>query len=529
MQAWWQIEGAPGLFLRLKDRPDLLLKVEARLQALYQRRLRLEWTQSGLRIAFAPTMGGAPYFANVEASGLLELVPLLAALYDDEIAALLIDEAEISLHPQLQAFLLQEIEAVGGGPFNPTKKLVFIATHSPSMLPLRRIGDVPRLVLFSERQTQPVQISTSAGELQSRKLAALVARLSENHKLAFFARSVLLVEGPSDEIVVSALSLKLEHPLLGSNTQVVPVTGKGQIAETVKLFRLMGKRVFVLADLDALIDDNQLVSAFGEAARTAANDAGMGTVYGDRSRYSRQSRNTTRSSLQSPSARGRNTQILDCARPFPCGRVEGQTARNGCCPTYIRRGRPCSKQYRHGAEGSAKALRSARGIMAKAGCTFLRRGTIEDYYFRQFPATSYTKPEASAAEAELFASRNDSEIRQQYADVIQAMEIAAPIKKIDENDLLREQLGSLLGAAMQIVRPGMLDDELNVRATANFSSTKPIFQFSNKSREEGANNTVRRVEVSITSPLFVRGGFPFEVTDRDNLTALIEQKLPPAS
>jgi hypothetical protein len=137
MQAWWQIEGAPGLFLRLKDRPDLLLKVEARLQALYQRRLRLEWTQSGLRIAFAPTMGGAPYFANVEASGLLELVPLLAALYDDEIAALLIDEPEISLHPQLQAFLLQEIEAVGGDPFNPTKKLVFIATHSPSMLPRR--------------------------------------------------------------------------------------------------------------------------------------------------------------------------------------------------------------------------------------------------------------------------------------------------------------------------------------------------------------------------------------------------------
>ena len=76
-------------------------------------------------------------------------------------------------------------------------------------------------------------------------------------------------------LLVSALSLKLEHPLLGSNTQVVPVTGKGQIAETVKLFRLMGKRVFVLADLDALIDDNQLVSAFGEAAQTAANDAGM--------------------------------------------------------------------------------------------------------------------------------------------------------------------------------------------------------------------------------------------------------------
>lgn len=50
---WWQFEGAPGMFLRLKDRSDLLLKVEARLQALYQRRLKLDWTQYGLQVGFA--------------------------------------------------------------------------------------------------------------------------------------------------------------------------------------------------------------------------------------------------------------------------------------------------------------------------------------------------------------------------------------------------------------------------------------------------------------------------------------------
>jgi hypothetical protein len=53
MQAWWQIEGAPGLFLRLKDRPDLLLKVEARLQALYQRKtpagMDTEWIADCVR------------------------------------------------------------------------------------------------------------------------------------------------------------------------------------------------------------------------------------------------------------------------------------------------------------------------------------------------------------------------------------------------------------------------------------------------------------------------------------------------
>ena len=149
---WSQFEGSTGMLLRLKERPDLLLKIEARLQALYQRRLRLEWAQSGLQVGFSSTLGGTPYYANAEASGILELVPLLAAIYDNEIGALLIDEPEISLHPQLQAFLLQEIEAFAGDPTDATKKLIVLATHSPSMLPVRRIKDIPQLVFFTDRQ-----------------------------------------------------------------------------------------------------------------------------------------------------------------------------------------------------------------------------------------------------------------------------------------------------------------------------------------------------------------------------------------
>jgi hypothetical protein len=69
---WWEIEGVSGMFLRLKERPDLLLKVQARIGLLHQRSLRLEWGQSGLIVIFSPTTGGAQYFANVEASGLMQ-------------------------------------------------------------------------------------------------------------------------------------------------------------------------------------------------------------------------------------------------------------------------------------------------------------------------------------------------------------------------------------------------------------------------------------------------------------------------
>lgn len=58
----------------------------------------------------------SPYSSGREASGLLHLVGILSALYDDEVGVLLIDEPEVSLHPQLQAFLLKEISRVAGIP-----------------------------------------------------------------------------------------------------------------------------------------------------------------------------------------------------------------------------------------------------------------------------------------------------------------------------------------------------------------------------------------------------------------------------
>jgi len=524
MQNWWQIEGTPGIFMRLKERADLLLKVEARLQTLHQRRLRLEWNQNGLQIKFVSTAGGEPYFANTEASGLLQLIPLLAAIYDDQICALLIDEPEISLHPQLQAFLLQEMRRAAGHP-SSGKKFIVIATHSPSMLPMRRIADITDFVFFTDRETLPLQVPLDAGVLKNRKLGALIARLSENHKLAFFASTVLLVEGPSDEIVVGGLSHKLEHPLLSANTQIVPVTGKGEFAETIKLFRLMGKRVSIMADLDGLSDSNSIALLFREQAADTVFRLGHKDL----------------ASLDS-GTRNELSKLINEDWEGIQGLAEAHrywTDLSSDVPVEIRKKRSVLAVLLSSNDDALRGLalrekwlalreryRALLNALDASGCIFLRRGTIEDYYVAAAARSDSSKPEAAAIEVDKLEDMDPNAVEVTYSDAVRALKIAAPRKEINENDLLREQLGSLLGAALQIVTAGMPDDELNSRAASNSATERPVFQFANKTQANSSNASARRIAVSIRSPLFSRPTFPFEIGERENQALTIREKLP---
>ncbi|WP_233635681.1 AAA family ATPase [Hymenobacter setariae] len=107
-----------GDFATLAERPDILIKVQERLRKLFKRDLLIDWDGGTLKVFFSrfEQIAGDNYSSAREASGLLHLVAVLSALYDDEVGCLLIDEPEVSLHPQLQSFLLGEIIKVAGYP-----------------------------------------------------------------------------------------------------------------------------------------------------------------------------------------------------------------------------------------------------------------------------------------------------------------------------------------------------------------------------------------------------------------------------
>lgn len=137
-----------------------LIKVQERLSKLFQRNLIIDWDEGQLKILFSRLDGSSPYSSGREASGLMHLVGILCALYDDDVGALFIDEPEVSLHPQLQSFLLNEILDVAGIPDGDSnKKIIVIATHSTEMLCINKAEDLSSLIFCYDLNQDPIHKS----------------------------------------------------------------------------------------------------------------------------------------------------------------------------------------------------------------------------------------------------------------------------------------------------------------------------------------------------------------------------------
>ena len=259
-----EMETLNGDFHTLSGRADILIKVQERLRKLFKRDLIIEWDAGNLKVVFARLdTTSTPYSSGREASGLLHLVGILSALYDDEVGAILIDEPEVSLHPQLQSFLLNEITNAAGHPSEGGyKKIVIMATHSTEMLRISKPNDLTSLIFCHDLDQPPVQLDPDNGQLRNRKLQTLIARLGQEHKLSLFCKRPLLVEGPSDVMIASFISNKLELHLEAAGSQLLPVIGKGQMPVVTKFMRLIGKEPVVLADADAFTDDMDLAQCF---------------------------------------------------------------------------------------------------------------------------------------------------------------------------------------------------------------------------------------------------------------------------
>ena len=239
-------------FLLLEERMELRIRIEATLGHLFDRDVVLEWDSGHLVPKAARREGGESYrLDRDECHGIKELLVLLTHLYDHGHGYLIIDEPELNLHPQLQAFFMQEVRKLAGKPGGPAhKKVVFLITHSPFILDLRCDEDIECVISFDLTYSVPKQIARATPDLSSAVLAT--GRLNAHHKQLFFSDSPVFVEGFGDALMVDGLMEARGVSAAAAGSCIIDCGGAEEVNHYLKLCQGLGKEAHFVYDLDSV-------------------------------------------------------------------------------------------------------------------------------------------------------------------------------------------------------------------------------------------------------------------------------------
>lgn len=165
---------------------------------------------------------------------------------------LLFEEPELFLHPKAQHILFDALRVFA------MEHHVLVTTHSPTFfgpgatetfVKLRKVKDrtqAPRPFTH----VQPVDLSDMTAKDQFQIICF------ENNNAAFFADTVVLVEGDSDYLLMPHIARTLNPAWDVAHAPVLfaRITGKGNIRRYREFFTRFGVRVPVIADLDLLVN-----------------------------------------------------------------------------------------------------------------------------------------------------------------------------------------------------------------------------------------------------------------------------------
>ncbi|QWK81538.1 ATP-dependent nuclease [Ochrobactrum sp. BTU1] len=248
-----EVDGWGGdAFIILEERPDIRVRVEATLSSLFNRQITMEW-DSGNLLPKVSNRGAAPYrLDRDECHGIRELLVLLTQLYNDRHSYLIIDEPELNLHPQYQAFFLHEVRKVAGAPApGSSRKGVFLVTHSPFIIDVRSIDDLKSTISFASDHSIP-----RSPELDDPRFSTLVSRLNVHHKQLFFSDNPIFVEGILDSQMIEAIQERRGFSIASAGSCLIDVGGCEEVNKYLIFCRSLGKKAFFFYDLDSLFLGN---------------------------------------------------------------------------------------------------------------------------------------------------------------------------------------------------------------------------------------------------------------------------------
>ncbi|WP_436662112.1 ATP-dependent nuclease [Acinetobacter sp. P1(2025)] len=513
------IETLQGDYHTLAQRPDILIKVQERLTKLFRRNLNVSWDNGHLKIFFSRLDGSEPYSSAREASGLMHLVGILCALYDDEVGALFIDEPEVSLHPQLQSFLLNEILDTVGIPDEDTnKKIIVIATHSTEMLYINEPEDLSSLIFCYDLNSEPKQISKEDGTLKNEKIRNLISKLGQEHKLTLFSHKPLLVEGPSDVVMCNTLAKKLHIYLEASGSQILPVIGKDQIPIVAKLLKLFGKEPVVLADADAIADGVDVISPFlsrNESANLKASTMGAK----DALSLAREINNAFASLVNS-----KWDQIEALATQHPYW-INGQSdiakaKKRAAFSTLFSNDNSVLRNFLKENHTDWIIIKNRYEalleIVESCGVFFLKKGAIESYYNLSDPNTSEKKVDAAIEEITHIHTLTKEQIHHAYEDIVKCLNFASSTSEINEALALQDILLAIVAPCLPRVQDPTNQEDLNIFASSLFPDKAKIFNLT-----KNGDNLI----VELKSKIIKCDKFPLTIHKDENISTSIRNKL----
>ena len=266
--------------LLLEERIDLRIRIEATLSHLFGRDVVLEWNSGNLVPRATRREGGKSYrLDRDECHGIKELFVLLTHLYDHQNGYLIIDEPELNLHPQYQAFFMQEVRKVAGRPGDSRyKKVVFLITHSPFILDLRFEDDIKSVISFDLDYSTPRQIASTTPDVASAVVAT--GRLTAHHKQLFFSDNPIFVEGHHDVLMVEALMEARGVSAAADGSCIIDCGGVEEVTRYLNLCQGLGKEAHFVYDLDSLFI-GRLRSCIGDdnSIRSFLASAGVGSNF----------------------------------------------------------------------------------------------------------------------------------------------------------------------------------------------------------------------------------------------------------
>ena len=511
-----QIETSTGDFFTMDERKDVYIKVAERLSVLFNRQIFIRWDAGKMQVFFGENGNEKEYSVVAEASGLVNVISILAALFDEEVEFLLIDEPEVSLHPQLQSYLLREMK-------NAVKKYgktIVISSHSAEMIELNKAEDLSNFVFFNNKEL-PKQISPSAPELSNKQLQDFLLRMSLIYNEGFFAKKILLIEGASDMIMCRYLCNRLDLNLDVAGSQIIPVDGKGQFPVIAKLFRLIGKEVFVLTDLDGFVDDNSVINLFTSLPKSVeiANSHGNSDLQGmvrDVKTKIDELIQTSKDGLK---------DVYE-SHPYWINRdadaEESKVMRRSIIAQLFQVSNDDLTKWSNCSQW--KGLKTRLGvifdILAKLGCFVLKKGAVESYYLYASNTTYNAKPAAVVLEISKLEEKTNEELMTYYADLILPLKFAALGKTVDESFAVKKELLSELALALGILDKVNSENEILSAIKQAKGNINSLFNYSiiNENDRKGIN-------VSLKSKIIDVEGFPLKAFVGDNVNTLIEANI----